>query len=298
MMKTERPATNHLGVIMPCDQEAFMVSYFFGTMFHGIRSQAEKCGKKLVPVSLVDYKDDGTGASAFAAIQHEVDGFIVANLAPAQYIELGNMLRTAPWPLVVLYYQSTDHDIDTVVSDNYQNARAMTEFLVRLGHRRIAFGYHKLRIWSEGEALRGDYLRCKGYLDMMQEHGLMPEILTETENELALKAQLQRSLGKPNPPTALFCHDDEQALKCYGFLNDLNKKVPDDLTIVGYDGEPAGEKADPPLTTLQTPLFEMGVRSVERLLEKIKEQATGIITHQKIVLPGSIVERGSHRQLK
>jgi DNA-binding LacI/PurR family transcriptional regulator len=295
-MKSGPPATDKIGVIYPFPEEGFNQEVFYRTLLSGVQSQADKWGKKLVQCSLFQYKENGIYSRAFEEMRHQVDGLIVLTLYPEIYLKIEKILRDPPWPLVMLYYEAMVDDIDTVTVDNYANTRSMTDFLLSLGHTRIVFALRPISVLDQNESSGAYSIRAKAYQDVMREHGLKPELMNISTSDRSIVEQINLLNHQPDPPTALFCFDDDLALRIYKVLPFLKIRVPQDLTVVGYDGVPDGLKAVPPLTTLQTPLFEMGVRSVERLLEKIKEQEKGTITHRKIVLPGIIVERGSHRR--
>ena len=79
------------------------------------------------------------------------------------------------------------------------------------------------------------------------------------DNTLALMAL-------PRPPTAIFCANDPMAAGCYDALARLKLRVPEDVSVVGYDNQPLSRRLDPPLTTLNLPHAEMGRQAAEWLL--------------------------------
>ena len=78
---------------------------------------------------------------------------------------------------------------------------------------------------------------------------------------------------------------------------ELKIKIPDEVTVVGYDNLKEAQTVSPGLTTIHTPLIEMGITGVNRLLQKQAEKNSGYKTTQKIVLPGKIILRESHKYL-
>jgi LacI family transcriptional regulator len=109
---------------------------------------------------------------------------------------------------------------------------------------------------------------------------------------------LKRFLTGPDRPTALFCLGDNAAMKVYQVTQELGIRIPDDLTVVGCDDIREAPRLHPGLTTFHTPLVEMGKTGVKRLMEKLEEAKTGEVTHYRTTLPGSIVQRNSHRAIK
>ena len=183
------------------------------------------------------------------------------------YCSLVTRLISRPFVLagvkaVLLNCHAGDGDLPSVVPADTAGGSAATELLIRAGHRRIA------HIAGEGwgEAARG---RTTGYKRALASHDIAfaPELLagpawtaiTGREATLAL-------LDLPDPPTAIFCFSDRVALGCYEALAMRGLRVPEDVSVIGFDNDDIAATLQPALTTLVLPHDEMARWAVERLV--------------------------------
>lgn len=175
----------------------------------------------------------------------------------------------------------------TVDSDNLAGARAATEHLLELGHRRIGFIGGR----TDLESAR---LREKGYRDAHEAAGVAvdPELLRvggyrpETTDSPA-----HELLTLPDRPTAIFAANDLSAIRTMDVAHDLGLRVPDDVSVVGFDNVPESALTDPPLTTVSQPIHQMGAEALRMVVDLI--QGTPRDAHLR--LPTSLVVRGSTR---
>jgi LacI family transcriptional regulator len=171
----------------------------------------------------------------------------------------------------------------------------LIEFLVDLGHRNIGYIYKEGIIFDE-KTNPNQLNRISAYRDTLRRRGLAidraKELCLPRTNEMEL---LARFLREAQPPTALVCSNDHEAMRMCRMARELGIDVPRQLSVVGYDGIPEGATAWPPLTTIATPLQEMGRRGVNVLLEKQRNPGQ---LPARLVLPGVLVQRGSHAPLQ
>ena len=185
-------------------------------------------------------------------------------------------------PLVLVDRTFNGLTCDYVTSDNYAGARAAVEHLVELGHRRIAFLSRPiLQLLTVAERLRG-------YQDVMREAGLTPlepwlvgALDQEMEIVLTLQsysdvasqdvAQIARYLRAPQRPTAIFAMNDMMAMQAMKAAKLVGLRVPEDLSLVGFDDEAiVNTLLDVPLTTVAQDGFTMGRQAAELLIERIE----------------------------
>jgi DNA-binding LacI/PurR family transcriptional regulator len=148
-----------------------------------------------------------------------------------------------------------------VGATNFRGGQAATRHLIELGHRRIGL--------ITGPDHPFCLARTAGYCSALIEAGL------PVEPDLMVKTLLTREdgcvaardlLSRPDRPTAVFTANDMQALGVYRAARELGLRVPDDLSVVGFDDVPAVAWADPPLTTVHQPLADMAVAATELAL--------------------------------
>lgn len=146
--------------------------------------------------------------------------------------------------------------------DNVAATRDMTEYLIHLGHRAIAL--------IDGPAgLTTSDLRGAGYRDAMAAHGLaVPPALVVPgayTYESGLRAGRQLLESKPRP-TAIFASNDLLALGCLSALKEAGVRVPDEISLAGFDNITATQYVAPPLTTVDVPMMEMGAEAMRRVI--------------------------------
>ncbi|GAA2664858.1 LacI family DNA-binding transcriptional regulator [Streptomyces vastus] len=177
--------------------------------------------------------------------------------------------------LVLCGRPAPDPDIPALVVefDNEAGARAITGHLLSAGHRRIAF----LGGLPGNTALDA---RVAGYRAALAEHGLPPEAAHVVDCGLGRAAghramtELLKSTGDTGEFTAVFAGDDMVAAGALRAIADAGLRVPDDISVVGYNDIPLAEDFSPPLTTVRTPAEELG-RAAVRIALRDPEHAAG-----------------------
>ncbi|GAA2033746.1 LacI family DNA-binding transcriptional regulator [Catenulispora yoronensis] len=179
----------------------------------------------------------------------------------------------------------------TVDSDNLSGARAATEHLLGLGHRRIA-------MLTGRPDLLSAQLREQGFRQAMAAAGAAVDerLVRLGSYDPGLAAdQAERLLGAADRPTAVFAANDLSAIATIEVARRMGLRVPRDLSVVGFDDIPEATRCTPMLTTVEQPIREMGRRAVELLIGLVRGQAEPEQTH--IMLPTRLVVRNSTRGL-
>ena len=166
--------------------------------------------------------------------------------------------------------------------DNAAAAREMTEYLIQQGHRRIGMICgRKKPSFAERE---------RGFRETMQEAGLnIPDSwIIDSENSIDGARRASRQILECRErPTAVFCVSDELAIGCMHEFQVGGLRIPDDISVVGFDDIRYAEVTNPPLTTVRQPAEEMGERIVRKLCAAIEdevpvEQETQVVSHQLV----------------
>ncbi|MGY1726783.1 LacI family DNA-binding transcriptional regulator [Geodermatophilus sp. SYSU D01062] len=158
-----------------------------------------------------------------------------------------------------------DLDVPTIGATNWAGGVAATEHLTALGHRRIAHVAGRPGLWCTRA-------RLDGYRAALDDAGLAadPQLVVPGEFDYASGARAAaRLLELADPPTAVFAASDQMALGVYEAVRRRGLRVPDDVSVVGFDDLPQAAWSSPPLTTVHQPLGQMGelaVRTVLRLV--------------------------------
>ncbi|MGQ0849088.1 MAG: LacI family DNA-binding transcriptional regulator [Actinomycetota bacterium] len=169
-------------------------------------------------------------------------------------------------PVVMATRGSRSRLFDSVVSDDIAGARLAIEHLIALGHRRI---FHL----SGGEGA-GARQRRDGYELAMHHHGLHPVVVEGDYTERTALAIADQLLDGRSLPTAIFAPNDFAAIGLLQALDDRGFRVPDDISVVGYDDTWLAGLARIGLTTVHQDPRRMGATAVSLLLERIDGQRT------------------------
>jgi LacI family transcriptional regulator len=175
----------------------------------------------------------------------------------------------------------------TVDSDNIHGATMATDHLLALGHRRIAFlgGRPDLR----SAQLREEGFRTAFFAagltpdpELMKVGGYHPDLAEAPARELL-------TLPPDKRPTAIFAANDLSALKVLEIAGELGLRVPEELSVIGYDNVPEAASSTPPLSTVAQPLHEMGVTALRILLAMLSGQPI----ERHVRMPTELVVRAS-----
>ncbi|MGX7826410.1 LacI family DNA-binding transcriptional regulator [Actinokineospora sp. 24-640] len=208
---------------------------------------------------------------------------VFSELTASQQVQLAN--REIPFVLVDPTGEP-DHGVPSVGADNWSGGLAATRHLVGLGHRRIA-------IITGLPHLLSARARIDGHRAALDEAGLPadPALVREGSFQIADGYRQTRALMRlPDPPTAIFASNDGEALGVYQAAHALGLRIPDDLSVVGFDDLPPAEIMIPALTTVRQPLGEMAATATELVVELSKGMRA---RSHRVVLPTELVVRAS-----
>lgn len=188
-------------------------------------------------------------------------------------------------PVVVLTLREiTGPGIDTVTSDDEAGAKLAMQHLFDLGHERIAH--------VSGGLLEPAVIRERVYREQMKEAGLEANIRI-SEGDLTDEGGLRGTrelLADGDPPTAIFASNDIAALGAMAACQEHGLRIPEDISIIGYDGIPLGDFRSVSLTTISQPLEEMGILAAERLFDRMEGKK---VKGRSIVLEPELLRRNS-----
>ena len=193
-------------------------------------------------------------------------------------------------PVVAVDAHTGSSGMPTVASDNLNGAIAATEHLIGLGHRRIGF----LAGRPDLESAR---LREQGYRQALAAAGIeFDPGLVLVGGYIAESAErpARQLIEMDPPPTAIFAANDLSAIETVEVAHSLGLRVPDDLSVVGFDNVPESALNDPPLTTIDQSIQQMGFEAVRLLIAAI-DDPSGPAVH--VTLPTELVVRQSTRAL-
>lgn len=222
--------------------------------------------------------------------ERRVAGMILTGFAYGHEQVITDLIE-ADLPTVVIWEKIENPIINYVGFDNFQTAYSMTEYLIRLGHRRIGL---IMGPYSKVGRVRK---RWEGFQAAMARHGLKidPELVIEKEPTLQNgREAMDQILDRPERPTAVFAASDVLAIGALKAAKEKGLNVPRDLSVAGHDDIDFAAYTDPPLTTVQVAGHEIGRLAVEVLLGKIENNKGRVRRHcleTKLVIRESCGDR-------
>lgn len=249
--------TNSLGVIVP-----FFTRPFFIEVLRGIEAVSARLGRELI---LYNVETDAQRDHYFSELpmQRKVDGLLIVSLTPDETVS--GRFKDAGLPVV--FIDAYSPMFTSLVVNNIEGAYEAVKFLIGKGHRRIGF--------INGE-IEGNFKfnqandRLIGLHRAFGEAGLLfePElVLTSEWNRVGGKQAALQLLSQQKRPTAIFAASDMQAIGVLEATRELGIVVPDQLSVIGFDGLEVSELLG--LSTMRQPVQEMGESGATLLLELI-----------------------------
>ncbi len=218
-----------------------------------------------------------------ALLEHRVDGVLVAaSRVGAEYRPLLDRLQV---PIVLVNNQHPQPCPYAISIDSLPAARAVTEYLISLGHRRIAYIGDRLGYQTDVE-------RYSGYVEALRAHGIepRPELAVKGDGMITGGVKAMSALLEiRNPPTAVFCYNDLTAIGALRAIRARGLRVPADISVAGFDDLFISADTYPPLTTVRQPKVHMGTLAAETLLKLL----AGEPCTQDLRVPGELVIRES-----
>jgi LacI family transcriptional regulator len=220
-----------------------------------------------------------------AMIDRRMDGLVL--IAPIiNRRELEAMARTVP--TVVIGRHGRSADFDAVVDDDLSGAGLVVDHLVQLGHHRIAHIEHKYTGRNRPTTMP-QTVRAEGYRQAMRRHGLDAEIdvVGSSYSEEGGYAAARELLSRPVRPTAIFAGADVAAIGVLNAVYEAGLKVPDDVSLAGYDNTTVAKLGPVSLTSVDQDGHLMGSNAVRLLLERIegKRQRSVLLSLSPTLVP-------------
>lgn len=255
---------------------------FYFDVFAGIEEETALSGRHTLFSYLDDF--DTEEVAAFSTFLDKVDGVVVEEASNRDFL---GFLRTCGVPAVLLAPSESVPGLDLVTMDLAAGVGDAVRILRAKGHERIGIVNGPL---SLGTA----QVRYQAWKEAMVASGVQPEETladggTNWSAEAGYEAA-QRLLKRRPDLTALFCANDLLAIGALSALADLGLRVPEDLSVMGFDDTELARHASPPLTTMRIHSREMARAAARRLLERVEVAELPAI---KIEFPIDLVERKS-----
>lgn len=261
-----RKNSSVVGMIVPTTKNPV-----FGNNIQGVQEKAQELGYSIMMGhSNYDNKSERNLLQRFQ--EHQVAGLILAGFTFGQEIFIKNLIKSGI-PCIVTSERLDDSSMSYVGYDNLKAAYIVTEYLIGLKHRRIG-----LLIGPYSKTNRAKK-RLEGYKRALEKHGIPYDPSQVIEREPTLidgKEAMGVLLSLKERPTAVFAASDWLAIGGLAAIKERELRVPEDISLAGFDDIDVAAYCDPPLTTIMVPSYEMGSLAMRALVDMIKDDKSGV----------------------
>lgn len=265
-------------------------SPFFSVLLKGVENECTASGYELVMCNLdrdaPDYKEQ---VAAIMSDASTGDILLGTELLDDEY----PIFMNGSCPMVLLDSWSSNFPMNAVLINNADSAVNAVQYLIHRGHRKIGYLRGRFRI-------KAFTSRSTGYSRALMKNGIPMDneyvFTVSTTMDGAYRDMRDYLEKKPAMPTAFFADDDMIALGCIKAFEEYGYRVPEDISVIGFDDLPFCEISTPRLTTIKVSKYEMGQMAVRRLIELIKDGNNKI--HTKTQVCTELIERDSVADLR
>ncbi|MDV3048980.1 MAG: LacI family DNA-binding transcriptional regulator [Planktomarina sp.] len=261
---------------------AYLDNYFYPAALEKLSNALQKKGYHVL-VFMASNDHQSTEQVIEELLDYQVDGIITASVGISN--DLTARCEVAGVPVVLFNRTQDRKSHSAVTSDNFQGGKTAAHFLIKGGHKRIAY----IGGWAGASTQRD---REAGFKDGLVEAGtrLFAHALGEFSIDIAKKVALDM-FANSNHPDAVFVATDHMALAVMDVLrSELGLNVPDEVSVIGYDDVPPASWAAYDLTTLRQRSNLMVAQAVELLINKISDPK---VEPQHVKVSSPLIVRGS-----
>jgi DNA-binding LacI/PurR family transcriptional regulator len=280
-----RRRSTTIGVIIPTTR-----SLVFSTSLLAIQEAAQENNYTIMAgSSKYDLTTELALISQFQ--ERRLAGIILTGFLKGQQELIRRLIRDG-MPCVVIWDKLDDSELSYVGFDNHRATYSITDYLIGLRHRRIGL---IIGPYSKVDRVRR---RLEGFLAAMQDHGIPHQPAWIIEKEPTLidgREAMTRLMSMPDRPTAVLAASDTLAVGALAAARDKGLRVPEDVSVAGFDDIDTAAYCNPPLTTVRVPAYEIGRLAVKVVLDMAR---TGNLEAQRYCLDTSLIIRQSCRKLQ
>lgn len=261
---------------------------FFSEIARAIEDQAHQLGYSVIMCS-TDNKDERVERYIGLLEQKNVDGILIGT--GVDNLDILTNLQAKNIPIVMISRETSALEVDTVVVDDFVGGLMAAQHLAEMGHRQMAILSEQLKVSSARERIRGFKQGLQDLQIPFDDHNIAICDYMIQEGRRAAGELLARE----DRPTALFCCNDVLAIGALQEARSIGIKVPEELSIVGFDDTILAAVVDPPLTTIAQPIASMAKQAFQLLISHLDESEA---VKKRIVLRPEINIRQSTAKAK
>jgi LacI family transcriptional regulator len=265
------------------------LNHYFLEVFNGILEAAAQHDQSTTVFALHDWTRDQARLGSIC--DGRIDGLVL--VGPTFLGEAVTL--PAHTPFVAVHANGAMPNVTNIESDEERGAYDLVKYLIAQGHRRIMHLAGPAGLLGPERRIRGYQRALAAARIPFDPELLIPAGFNAPAGRDAVRQWLKRH-DREAMPDAIFCVNDGLALGCIEALAEVGLRVPDDVSVAGFDDSLAARMSVPQLTTVRQPLRAMGARAVELLLARIGRAGNASAAAAKpVVFPVELVKRGSVR---
>lgn len=279
----ERPFMSSIGLVFKVrPNDPPQTNQFYAPVLSGIETYCRAQNINLLYAQLLVDEENNPLETPRLLKEQGVDGLLFVGIQLNQAIT--QVLQKQNQPIVLVDAYADDAQYDAVVSGNEAGAYQATSHLIQNGHRHIAM------MGSMPHSYPSIQERRNGYLRAINEHGLTPVFVDCHHNIDSATTAAEVFLPERGQITAVFGANDEVAISIMRVAQTLEMRIPQDLSVVGFDNIQLAHFVAPALTTMRVDKMGMGRLAAQLLSNRIQYPEAGYV---KSVIQPSLIERDS-----
>lgn len=268
----------------------FKDPYFYSKVIQGIEDETRKNNVTLI----VNFVDSENYSIPICVQENKVSAIIALGNIPNEYI---TNLKKMSLPMILVDNTSFEESVDSIVSNNSSGTYKATKYLMDKGFKNIGFfgdlNYSvsiKERYFGYSEALK-NFITANDISEYIKKFSITSD-LEEFVIKNDVNAIMEKLSNIKEMPEAFICSNDSAAIQLSNALNILKYKIPDDVSIIGFDDTVLCNMVMPKLTTVRVNKELMGMKAVDRLLWRINHENEPV---ESIIMEVELIERESVR---
>jgi LacI family transcriptional regulator len=253
--------TEAIGLLLPD-----LHGEFFSEVIRGVDEAVQRQNYHLLVSS--SHNDRKEIEAALKFMRGRVDGLIIMSPQVDSDILLANLPKSLPAVLLNCHIDNPHYD--TIVIDGFGGARDMVSYLLSIGHTRVA-------VIKGGDNNSESQERLRGYRTALNDYGIHYHAGLEFDGDFTEASGFESAkkiLEMKPRPTAIFASNDSMAIGAIGAIREAGLRIPDDISICGFDDIPVAKYLSPSLTSVHVPIHDLGVMAITRLFSRLLKLTT------------------------
>jgi DNA-binding LacI/PurR family transcriptional regulator len=281
-------STKSIGLVMPSSVDKVFQNPFFPEVIRGISTKAHE---KEFAIYMSTGQSEQEIYDGVERMIHggRVDGVLLLYSRIDDNIMTLLQEKNFPFSVIGKPYQHSEH-ISHVDNDNFRAGKDVTEYLIGLGHKHIAFVCGSLDLVVTIDRVHG-YKKALEDADIPYKDDYI--VQEEFMNDDGM-AGLIKLMSMQNPPTALIVKDDLLSFSIMGMIDKMGLSIPNDLSIISFNNLMLSEFARPPLTSVDIDIFNLGYYAAECLLDQISNPDQEV---KQVIVPHKLIKRQTWQRI-